>query len=253
MVILAGGRGTRLSEDTHAVPKPMINVGGRPIIWHIMRHYASFGFTDFVVACGYKGEVLKDYFASYYSRQSDLRVDLGTGAVEALSPSPQDWTVTLVDTGQATGTGGRLKRLAHLLTDRFLMTYGDGLSDVPLDALLSHHQSQAAAATLTAVHPLPRWGALTLEDDRVRGFREKPLDPHSWINGGYFVLEPEVLDLIPGDETNFEGLPMETLSTRDALAAYRHEGFWMAMDTARDRDELNNLWDDGSAPWAPTE
>lgn len=249
VVILAGGRGTRLSEETHAIPKPMVSIGGRPIIWHIMSHYASFGFNDFVVACGYKGDVLKDYFTRYAAKQSDVRVDLRHGTVDVLSHPAEDWSVTLVDTGQATMTGGRIKRLAPLLEDTFLLTYGDGLSDVPVDRVLQYHREQGTEATVTAVHPVPRWGALTIDDNRVVGFQEKASDPSSWVNGGYFVLEPSVLDLLHGDETGFEQEPMETLADRNQLAAYQHEGFWIAMDTARDRDELNMLWERGDAPW----
>jgi glucose-1-phosphate cytidylyltransferase len=249
VVILAGGRGTRLSEETHAIPKPMVSIGGRPIIWHIMSHYASYGFDDFIVACGYKGEVLKDYFTRYAANQSDVSVDLRHGTVEVLSKAAEDWRVTLVDTGQSTMTGGRIKRLARFLDKTFLLTYGDGLSDVPIDRLIDHHRAQGTEATVTAVHPLPRWGALAVENDRVVGFQEKGSDPSSWVNGGYFVLEPSVLDLLQGDGTGFEQEPMEELAARGQLAAYQHEGFWIAMDTARDRDELNLLWERGNAPW----
>jgi glucose-1-phosphate cytidylyltransferase len=250
VVILAGGRGTRLSEETHAIPKPMVSIGGRPIIWHIMNHFASYGFDDFVIACGYKGHVLKEYFANYRTHESDLRVNLGSGEVEVLSEHTENWKVTLIDTGASTMTGGRIKRLAHLLPDTFLLTYGDGLSDVPLDKLIEYHRELGAVATVTAVNPIPRWGALEIEHGRVAGFREKPTQPDSWINGGFFVAEPRLLDLIEGDDIGLEQLPMETLATRGDLAAYQHEGFWMAMDTARDRDELNARWNDGTAPWA---
>ncbi|MBO9520733.1 MAG: glucose-1-phosphate cytidylyltransferase [Nocardioidaceae bacterium] len=248
VVILAGGRGTRLSEETHAIPKPMVRIGGRPIIWHIMSRYAAYGFDDFIVACGYKGEVLKEYFSRYRANESDIRVDLDTGSVELLSQPAKNWRVTLVDTGQDTKTGGRIKRLERFLDDTFMLTYGDGLADIPIDALIEHHRVQRATATVTAVHPLPRWGALSVEDERVVGFSEKPADPSSWVNGGYFVMEPEILDLLV-DEPGLEQEPMETLAARRQLAAYRHDGFWMAMDTARDRDELNELWDRGDAPW----
>jgi glucose-1-phosphate cytidylyltransferase len=249
VVILAGGRGTRLSEETHAIPKPMVRIGNRPIIWHIMSHYAAFGFNDFVVACGYKGEILKDYFGRYVAHESDVCVDLRTGSIDLLSQPAEDWRVTLIDTGQTTKTGGRIRRLRHLLDDTFLLTYGDGLSDVPIDRLIEHHHAVGATATVTAVHPLPRWGALGIEDEHVVGFSEKPTDPGSWVNGGYFVMEPDVLDLLADDETGLEQEPMETLAARRELAAYQHEGFWMAMDTARDRDHLNELWDSGSPPW----
>lgn len=250
VVILAGGRGTRLSEETHAIPKPMVAVGGRPIIWHIMRHYATYGFRDFVVACGYKGEVLKEYFANYPIHESDLAIDLSRGSVQVLSEPEIDWRITLVDTGQETMTGGRIKRLAPYLDGTFMLTYGDGLSDVPLDRVLAQHRSQGALATVTAVRPLPRWGALTIDEGRVTGFAEKPHDPHAWINGGFFVVEPEVLDLLSGDACYFEREPLQHLSADGRLGAFQHEGFWMAMDTARDRDELNALWAAGDAPWA---
>jgi len=250
VVILAGGRGTRLSEETHAIPKPMVPVGGRPIIWHIMNHFASFGFTDFVVACGYKGHVLKEYFANYRTHESDLRVSLGDGQVDVLSDHAEDWRVTLIDTGESTMTAGRIKRLAPHLTETFLLTYGDGLSDVPIDQLIKFHQEHGVTATVTAVNPIPRWGALTVDAGKVIGFVEKPTENQSWINGGFFVMEPRLLELIEGDETGLEQQPMETLASAGELAAFRHSGFWMAMDTARDRDELNALWDAGQAPWA---
>lgn len=253
VVILAGGRGTRLSEETHAVPKPMVSVGGRPIIWHIMRHYARYGFRDFIVACGYKGEVLKQYFANYPIHESDLAVDLSRGSVQVLSQPDVDWRITLVDTGQETMTGGRLKRLAPHLGETFMLTYGDGLSDVPLDQVLRQHRAQEALATVTAVRPLPRWGALSIAEGKVTGFAEKPSDPRDWINGGFFVVEPDVLDLLPDDACYFEREPLQHLATHGLLGAYQHEGFWMAMDTARDRDELNALWEAGDAPWAPSQ
>jgi glucose-1-phosphate cytidylyltransferase len=250
VVILAGGRGTRLSEETHVIPKPMVSIGGRPIIWHIMSHYAQYGFDDFVVACGYKGDVLKDYFATYRTRESDLHIDLAQGTVDSLTQPRENWRITLIDTGQATMTGGRIKRLSALLTDRFLLTYGDGVSDVPIDAVVSHHEAQGALVTLTAVHPIPRWGALTVADDNVVGFEEKAESPETWINGGYLVVEPQVLDLIEGDHDGFEQRPLQLLAERGQLAANRHTGFWRAMDTARDRDELNEIWAaDARAPW----
>jgi glucose-1-phosphate cytidylyltransferase len=251
VVILAGGRGTRLSEETHSIPKPMVAIGGRPILWHIMRHYASFGLKDFVVACGYKGYVIKEYFANYLTHECDLSIDLGSGAVEVLSKHPEDWRVTLVDTGQATMTGGRLRRLSELLEETFLLTYGDGLSDVPLDDLLRHHRERGALATVTAVHQPPRFGALEMSDGMVTRFREKPLISQDRVNGGFFVFEPGVLELLTGDDCVLEHEPLSTLAARGQLAAYEHNGFWQPMDTLRDRDELNRLWDTGDAPWAP--
>jgi glucose-1-phosphate cytidylyltransferase len=250
VVILAGGRGTRLAEETHAIPKPMVMVGGRPILWHIMAHYAAYGFTDFVVALGYKGYVVKEYFANYLIHQNDLSIDLGAGQVEVLSRHPEDWRVTLVDTGDSTMTGGRLQRLGSLLTEPFMLTYGDGLSDVPIDVLLRTHQERRALATVTAVHPPPRFGALGIEGGMVTRFREKPIESQDRINGGFFVFQPEVLGLLTGDGCVLEGGPMSTLADKGGLAAYEHDGFWLPMDTLRDLDELNRLWYEGNAPWA---
>lgn len=252
VVILAGGRGTRLSEETHSIPKPMVGIGGKPILWHIMRHYASFGFTDFVIACGYKGYVIKEYFANYRTHQSDISVDLDAGTVDVLTSHTENWKVTLVDTGDATMTGGRLRRLGPLLDAPFFLTYGDGVADIDIADLLKFHSSQEAAlATVTAVHPPPRFGALEIKDGTVTSFREKPLEGQDRINGGYFVLEPPVLDLLTGDDCVFEAEPLATLAARRQLAAYQHDGFWMPMDTLRDRDVLNQLWDSGDAPWMP--
>lgn len=252
VVILAGGRGTRLAEETHAIPKPMVPVGGRPILWHIMRHYASFGFTDFVVALGYKGYVIKEYFANYLPHACDLRVDLASGKLEILTEHAEDWRVTLVGTGDATMTGGRIGRLRHLLDEPFLMTYGDGLSDVRLDNLVDYHRRLGGLATVTAVHPPPRFGALEIAEGKVTAFHEKPTDFRDRINGGFFVLEPGVLSLLTRDDCVFEAEPLHMLATQGQLAAFEHDGFWMPMDTLRDRDELNRIWDQGHAPWVPT-
>lgn len=249
VVILAGGRGTRLSEETHSIPKPMVAIGGRPILWHIMRHYASYGFQDFVVALGYKGYVIKEYFVNYLSHMSDLSVDLGSGGIEVLSRHREDWKVTLVDTGQSTMTGGRLSKLSPMLTEPFLLTYGDGLSDLSIDDLVAYHRGRAVLATVTAVHPAPRFGALAIKDGMVSRFREKPTDSQDRINGGFFVMEPEVLSLINGDDCVLEAGPLATLASRHQLAAFEHDGFWMPMDTLRDRDELHRLWQTGDAPW----
>src|SRR6478735_8704500 len=192
VVILAGGRGTRIAEETHAIPKPMVMIGGRPIIWHIMKHYARFGYDDFVIACGYKGYVIKEYFTNYLLHQSDVTVNLSTGATEVLSGHSEVWTVTLADTGAESMTGGRIARLRPFLEDRFLLTYGDGLSDVPIDRLVARHEEAAATVTVTAVSPPPRFGALEIVDGHVRSFAEKPTDPHDRINGGYFVVEPTI-------------------------------------------------------------
>ena len=217
VVILAGGRGTRLSEETHAIPKPMVSIGGRPILWHIMRHYASYGHNEFVVACGYKGYVIKEFFANYRTHQSDIAVDLGAGTVDVLTSATEDWKVTLVDTGEATMTGGRIGRLAPLLDERFLLTYGDGVADVDLDALVTFHESQDSLATVTAVHPPPRFGALGIVGGKVTQFREKPADSVDRINGGFFVVEAAVLDLITGDDCVFEASPLATLADQKPL------------------------------------
>jgi glucose-1-phosphate cytidylyltransferase len=251
VVILAGGRGTRLSEETHAIPKPMVSIGGRPILWHIMRHYAAFGLTDFVVACGYKGYVIKEYFANYLTHECDLAIDLGTGSVEVISQHPEDWKVTLVDTGEATMTGGRLRRLSSLLDETFLLTYGDGLADVRVDDLIDYHRRSGGLATVTAVHPPPRFGALEMRDGMVTSFREKPFASQDRINGGFFVFEPAMLPLLTGDDCVLEADPLATLASRGQLAAYEHDGFWQPMDTLRDRDELIRLWESGEAPWMP--
>ena len=249
VVILAGGRGTRLSEETHAIPKPMVAIGDRPILWHIMNHYAHFGFDDFVIALGYKGYVIKEYFANYRTHGSDLCVDLSSGTVEYHSEPNERWRVTMIDTGLDTMTGGRLRRLSHLLTDRFLVTYGDGLSDVAIDETIAFHEAQGALATVTAVRSPARFGALSIEDGVVQQFLEKPVTSADRINGGYFVMEPEVLDLVAGDDTVLEREPLAALAQSRRLSAYEHSGFWMPMDTLRERDELVRLWETGQAPW----
>lgn len=252
VVILAGGRGTRLSEETRTIPKPMVTIGGRPMLWHIMKHYARFGFDDFVIACGYKGYVIKEYFTNYLIHESDLTIRLGTGETTVLAPRSENWTVTLADTGLETMTGGRLRRLAPMLEERFLLTYGDGLSNVPIDRVINHHEATGAAATITAVSPPPRFGALEIHDGLVHRFAEKPIDTRDRINGGFFVVEPEVLDLIEGDDTVFEAEPLGSLARDGKLAAYDHDGFWMPMDTLRERDQLNELAATGSPPWLVT-
>jgi glucose-1-phosphate cytidylyltransferase len=250
VVILAGGRGTRISEETHAIPKPMVMVGGRPIIWHIMNHYARFGFDDFVIACGYKGYVIKEYFTNYLRHQSDVTVNLGTGVTTVLSGHSENWTVTLADTGADSMTGGRIARLRPFLDTRFLLTYGDGLSNVPIDRLIARHEEAGTTATVTAVSPPPRFGALEIAEGRVRRFAEKPRDAHDRINGGYFVVEPAIFDLLTGDDCVFEAGPLSTLASSGELAAYEHDGFWMAMDTIRERDVLNLLAREDTPPWA---
>lgn len=250
-ILLAGGLGTRLSEETATIPKPMVEIGGRPILWHIMNTYAVHGFSDFVIALGYKGEVVKDYFLNFRVRNADVSVKLATGEVRVHDAAHPDWTVHLVDTGASTQTGGRLKKLARWLSpgETFLMTYGDGVADIDLRALLAFHRAHGKLATVTAVRPPGRFGSITLEGNRVSSFAEKPQVGEGWINGGFFVLEPPVLDLIPGDDTLWELEPLETLAARGELVAFRHEGFWQPMDTLRDKRYLEKLWDSGHAPW----
>jgi glucose-1-phosphate cytidylyltransferase len=251
LVILAGGHGTRLAERTDLVPKPMVEIGGRPMLWHIMKVFAHQGFTDFIVALGYKGEYIKEFFLNYKNLQSDLTIDLGSGEIQ-LHPNsvPDNWTVTLVDTGADVMTGGRIRRLRPYIEDEsFMMTYGDGIADIDLKKLVEFHKQKGVKATLTAVHPKAHYGELDLEDDLVAHFMEKPNFRTSWINGGFMVLEPSVIDLIDGDSTVFEREPLENLSQNRELAAYKHPGFWQCMDTLRDVRYLNSLWDSGSAPW----
>jgi glucose-1-phosphate cytidylyltransferase len=253
--ILAGGVGSRLSEETVVKPKPMVEIGGRPILWHIMMHYSAYGFKEFVVALGYKGEYIKRYMADYCALAPDLRVSLKTGQIQPCSngnghrPS-EDWTVDLIDTGQQTNTGGRIKRLApHLGNSTFMLTWGDGVSNVNLHDLVKFHRSHGRIATVTAVRPPARFGRLEIEGNRVARFDEKPLAGEAWINGAFFVLEPAVFDYIEGDATLFEREPLENLAKDGQLMAYQHHGFWQCMDTLRDKVRLESLWDTGDAPW----
>lgn len=251
VAILAGGVGSRLSEETQIKPKPMVEVGGRPIIWHIMKHYASYGFKDFVVALGYKGEYIKKYFVDYCSLESDLSVNLKSGSVSKYDSSAEtDWNVELIDTGAATLTGGRIKRLQKYIGDSpFLLTWGDGVSDVNLRELISFHKSHGKMATLTAARPPARFGHMVFEGDHVREFSEKPQAAEGWINGAFFVLEPEIFDYIAGDETQWEREPMERLASEGQLMAFKHNGFWQCMDTLRDKVLLESLWQKGNPPW----
>jgi glucose-1-phosphate cytidylyltransferase len=250
-VILAGGFGTRLSEYTKLIPKPMVEIGGKPILWHIMNHYAHYGYKDFVVALGYKGEVIKDYFLQYYALNNDFTIDLSNGSVKYINEHARDWRVTLVDTGAHSLTGGRVKRLKHIIGDEdFMMTYGDAVSDINIAELVSRYKAAGKLAMVTAVHPTARFGELQIDDeDFVRSFKEKPQVNQGWINGGFFVLSPKVFDYIEGDLTTFEAEPLERLAAEGQLKTYRHEGFWQCMDTARDRDMLNKMWDENRAPW----
>ncbi len=250
-IILAGGVGTRLQEETAVKPKPMVEIGGRPMLWHIMSIYARQGFKEFVVALGYKGEIIKDYFLNYYYQRSSLSIDLGSGQVDVRDGDREDWLVHLADTGQGTQTGGRIKRLKSWLSDEtFMFTYGDGVGDVDLKALLEFHKSHGKLATVTAVRPPARFGALNMEGHFISRFSEKPQAGEGWINGGFFVLEPQVLDYIERDQTIWEREPMERLAAEGELVAYRHDGFWQCMDTLRDVYYLEELWSSGQAPWA---
>ena len=254
VVILAGGLGTRLAEETEAKPKPMVEVGGHPIVWHIMQSYAHYGFDDFYLALGYKGEVIKRYFLDHYSLGGSLRVNLASGQVEDLEKDTEDWTVQLMDTGQSTQTGGRIKRLEpYLRGETFLATYGDGVCDVDIAKVLAFHRSHGKLATVTAVRPPARFGGLVFEGDLVREFSEKPQIGEGWINGGYFVFEPQIFDYIDGDSTPLELAPLERLASEGQLAAYRHEGFWQCMDTIREKKLLESLWQSGKAPWKVNE
>ena len=250
VILLAGGLGTRLAEYTHVIPKPMVPVGGKPIIWHIMQTYARFGHKDFYVALGYKGEVIKDYFLNYRALNANFTVDLASGGVTPHQVDPVDWKVTLVNTGDSSMTGGRVKRMQSFVgNETFMLTYGDGVADIDLDALQSFHRSHGKMITVLAVRPPARFGELELEDARVASFKEKPQLHDGWINGGYFVVEPEFFDLIAGDSTLLEREPLELASQEGELMAYRHEGFWHCMDTKRDHELLESLWAKG-APWA---
>lgn len=251
VVILAGGFGTRISEESHLKPKPMIEVGGRPILWHIMKMYSHYGLNDFVICLGYKGYVIKEYFANYFLHMSDVTFDIANNAMEVHNQSAEPWRVTLVDTGQNTMTGGRLKRVADYVgNNTFCMTYGDGVSDVDIAALLAHHKSAGRKATVTAIQPPGRYGVLSINDRGVvDSFREKPVAEGAWINGGFFVLEPEVLNYIQGDHTYWELDPLQKLTSEGQLASYRHRGFWQAMDTLREKNLLDDMWNKGEAPW----
>ncbi|MEP6507172.1 MAG: glucose-1-phosphate cytidylyltransferase [Gemmatimonadales bacterium] len=249
-VILAGGLGTRLAEDTALRPKPMVEIGDRPILWHIMSLYAAHGFNDFVVACGYKGHMIKQYFADFPQHNADWAIDLGTGKRTITSPGGTDWKVHLVDTGADTLTGGRLLLLRDILKDgTFMVTYGDGLSNVDIKGLVAFHRAHGKLATVTAVHPPARFGEIDIASDKVTRFSEKPQTRVGWINGGFFVFEPGVFDLIGGLDSSLERDALEELSRNDNLMAFQHDGFWQPMDTLREKHLLQELWDSGNAPW----
>lgn len=250
-VILAGGLGTRISEETHLKPKPMIEIGGKPILWHIMKMYSANGVTEFVICCGYKGYVIKEYFANYFLHTSDVTFDIAHNRMEVHRKTAEPWKVTLVDTGELTLTGGRLKRVAGYVQndDAFCFTYGDGVSDMDLRASIDFHRSHGKWATITAVLPPGRYGALQRSGDSVTGFLEKPRGDGGWINGGFFVLSPRCLDLIQDDNTSWEAGPLNRLASLGQLAAFEHGGFWQAMDTLREKNVLEDLWASGKAPW----
>ena len=250
-VILAGGLGTRLSEETHLKPKPMVEVGGKPILWHILKIYSHFNINEFIICCGYKGYLIKEYFANYFLHTSDVTFHMdNNNLMEVHHRKSEPWKVTLVDTGEKSQTGGRLLRVRDYLDDSsFCFTYGDGVADVNIAALIAHHKCQGRQATLTAVQPPGRYGALHLQRDLVQQFQEKPEGDNAWVNGGFFVLEPSVLDLIGGDLTNWEADILPQIAINGQLSAYRHRGFWQPMDTLRDRNRLEELWANDQAPW----
>lgn len=250
VVILAGGLGTRISEESQLKPKPMIEIGGRPILWHIMKIYSRYGINDFIICLGYKGYVIKEYFANYFLHMSDVTFDMSRNQMEVHQRHAEPWTVTLVDTGDATLTGGRLKRVRQFVgDDTFCFTYGDGVADLRIDELLTHHAESGRLATVTAIQPPGRYGALNIEEGLVGSFQEKPAGDGAWINGGFFVLEPQVFDYIEGDQSSFEGQPLQGLAGDGQLTAFKHHGFWQAMDTLRDKNHLEELWRTGKAPW----
>lgn len=250
VAILAGGLGTRLAEETEIKPKPMVEIGGKPILWHVMQHYSHYGFNEFTIALGYKGEYIKRWMRDYCDLQSNMTIKTGTGDVVIHDRNQPDWTVDLIDTGKDTLTGGRIKRLApYLGGTTFMLTWGDGVSDVDLHKLLEFHRSHGKLATLTAVRPPARFGHLQFDGDRVCDFTEKPQTAEGWINGAFFVLEPEVFDYIDGDQTQWEVEPLERLAAEGQLMAYRHTSFWQCMDTIRDKKLLEKLWQEGNPPW----
>lgn len=249
-VILAGGLGTRISEETHLKPKPMVEIGGRPILWHVMKIYSSHGINDFIICLGYKGYIIKEYFANYFLHMSDVTFNIEKNQVEIHENSAEPWRVTLLDTGEETMTGGRLRRAQkYLADDTFCLTYGDGVGDINITELISFHREQGVLATITAVQPPGRYGALRLDGPKVKSFEEKPQGDKAWINGGFFVLSKAVTEYISGDDVPWELEPLEKLAREGNLAAYKHSGFWQPMDTLRDKNHLEQLWSTGRAPW----
>ncbi|WP_234679581.1 glucose-1-phosphate cytidylyltransferase [Bradyrhizobium monzae] len=249
-IILAGGLGTRISEESHLKPKPMIEIGGKPILWHIMKMYSGHGIDDFVICLGYKGYLIKEYFSNYFLHTSDVTFSMRENSMEIHQKFAEPWRVTLVDTGELTMTGGRLKRVApYLDNESFCFTYGDGVADINISALIAKHREAGRLATVTAIQPPGRYGALHIENETVHHFQEKPAGDGAWINGGFFVLEPGVLSYLDGDNTVWEQQPLQRLAAEGQLTAYRHSGFWQAMDTLRDKNHLEELWSSGRAPW----
>lgn len=249
-IILAGGFGTRLSEYTSVVPKPMVEIGGKPILYHVMKHYAKYGHKDFLLALGYKSEIIKKYFMDFSLTNSDFRVSMSTNELKTLNPSNLDWDILLLNTGSSTMTGGRVKRMEKYVgSERFMLTYGDGVSNVNIDKLIEFHKSHGKMVTVTGVHPVARFGELDLQGDKVVSFKEKPQTTLGWINGGFFVIEPEFFSLIDGDDTVLEQSPLEKCAELGELMVFKHDGFWQCMDTKRDRDTLQGMWDSGDAPW----
>jgi len=250
VIILAGGLGTRLSEYTESIPKPMVLIGGKPILWHIMQRYAHYGHKDFYIALGYKAEIIKEYFLTFSQTNSDFSLDISSGRVEIFNTDGMDWKVTLVDTGQDSMTGGRIKRMQPYIGDEpFMLTYGDGVADIDMNVLVDFHKNHGKMVTVTAVHPVARFGELEMDGNCVKSFKEKPQLTRGWINGGYFVFQPEFFDLIQNDATILERDPLENSAKKNELMAYKHDGFWQCMDTKRDKDLLEDLWQKKKAPW----
>lgn len=248
-VLLAGGFGTRISEESHLKPKPMIEIGGKPMLWHIMKIYGHYGIHDFIICCGYKGYVIKEYFANYFLHMSDVTIDMSNNEMIVHQKKAEPWKVTLVDTGENTQTGGRIKRIKKYLDGTFCLTYGDGVSNINLNSLIEYHKKQETLATVTAIQPDGRFGSLEIAGARVKSFLEKPKGDRRWISGGFFVCEPEVIDYIENDETTWEREPLERLAAQGNLSVYKHEGFWAAMDTLRDKTYLEELWASEKTPW----
>lgn len=248
-VILAGGLGTRISEETYLKPKPMIEIGGMPIIWHIMKYYSSYNINDFVICLGYKGYMIKEFFANYFLHTSDVTIDIKNNKMDIHKIHAEPWHVTLIDTGEETMTGGRIKRIEKYIDDTFCLTYGDGLSDIDISKSIEFHKKQKTFATLTAVQPAGRWGILNVDEFKVTKFNEKPNGDSNWINGGFLVLEPKVIDVIKDDSTILEREPLQNLAQKNQLSAFKHYGFWQPMDTLRDKNYLESLWKNNNAPW----